>query len=94
MIAYRMAGFHKILEPADVGLFENLTDDEEVQNASCLFYSASSFNGVSLGLFIQISFFEIPMGRLPGGKISSHLQIERNRNLRVFWFIGPKGLWQ
>ena len=76
VIADGMAFAHDLLEPVDVLLLEDAPHHERLDHAACGFDASAGFHGVLLGRLVQVALLKVPVGRLPGGVVPRHLQIQ------------------
>src|SRR5438552_1484795 len=70
------------LEPIDILLLEHPAHTKRMDHTTALLYALAGRDRVFLGRLIQVPFLVIPMRVFPSREISSHLQVERDRDLR------------
>src|SRR6266700_4133364 len=73
----------EFLEPIHILLFEHLPDRKEMNHAAPRLDAARRFDGVTLGLVVEMAFLVVPMRILPTRKIAGHLEVERDRYQRL-----------
>ncbi len=78
VISDRVAVRCDSLEPIDVFLLEDPADDKRVHHAAMRFTRRQNVDRVGLGRVVQVALFVIPVRVFPVGKVTRHLQVERD----------------
>jgi hypothetical protein len=78
-----MSRFRDFLEPAHIRLLEHTSNAEVVDAPSVPHHALPGLDGVLLRSVVKIPLLEIPMRILPAWEVSTHLEVERDRDTRL-----------